>query len=1612
MARLRFPPRLTPSVWEKVLPRRAPLMADGTWSRKVVEEGLHLDFARVEFADLAALARALLLIDAAVRDGLQVRVTLPTAEVAGDGGEVTLGMSGAALSEEEASDDAHRQLTRQARARGDARGFMLQVGFVAALHPDHWRNGVVQVDDATMAVDLGAADYVAAEGTQAGPDEAPYQRRRILPFQWLPPLAGEELRDAHAFQAVLARLPDLGLSQTDADALGRTVLVELVQNVAEHAGAGLPGGPPHPLVGAVLLDSRTYARRHDDAPPFSGDLAQYATATSSQVLRLVVGDSGIGLVARLHQESTRHGAAAVEHPFGHRARRTEDTVFRAFGHGSGAPDDADGIPHSPRPGHNGLWRVSHLVQSYGGSVVVRTSDGAAGYVYGETTDGARFTQHALGRAPGTLHEIHILTDPKAHRAPVAWVDQPEAVAGPPLRWVRCVFDPVAGLGEPDRTTLVEAARAAAADPVGGGVVVSMSLRDSRYLSHSARQNALSSALGAASALADVTAVAVLFPDADRRILDLSVSGLHAEESSTTTGVSPRPVLVHGCYGPPIWYGGSKALRAVLAGLSRAGGVVPIEAAVRQWTAAGGAPGDGLWQALDEHRQLFRVNGGQLTLGLSPLSVLRTLDRAVHVELAAAIDEGGEAVGTALGLFRTPGLRITSRWVDSGQLLAGTIGVETGAFVLARKVEAVLRARGEPDLPTVVAHVSAAPRLLAARLSECLSLGGRHHAMPGELDLDGLHPSERIPVGERVVLITDLLSTENTARRAAAAIAGANAEPAVIACVVDARPVRRHIELLNRSIPVVSLTDVVIDIYGADGRTAPTGDSLSADLVDIDPILRHPVIPSRVEAPRVTETEFLEWCTQAPDTLSLGHVAGPRSHSSAMLHLDRALRHPEIGTRITDTVLDVLREALDSINHSDDGNSGVSGGLQLWYAGTPDDIYDSRLPEAVHNRLSELGDPVGPLVAVPRGVAGNRWIFPTATQHDARGQTVVVVDGRATTGTTLSQMIRLAAASGASAVVAVVLLDRLDDQEAAALRTLRAVAPPDGGAPVPALVRFVSTSSIPGESPHDCAICATRVRVQDDSAAPGRLRRHAERVYDLLRPRRREEVFSSAAADLFTVPVGSDDVIDYIRWRSLLRRGLRDTASRQLVVDRLSSLLDRPGAGEFTRDNLIRLLAAEQQWLKLPPLRFTVARELLARICVAGLSKAVNVSPWLRVQALMVLAATTPQQLTEVLPDLLALALDEPVLVDQMLLECYRLLRRPPNDSPIDVVRLRKSLLRCRTNLGKHRDVRAPALADDYLHVVQELITIADHKASPKPDDAQKAWERLREDLGHAVVRHRLDAGLLRVRVCVEDLEDAAPTEQAVLDARSDWESCTRHLAERALVCLPALHHILAGEYVYDRLGRLEHERLMRLLQNGIGALSEVTERLDRLLRGPRQPDDQDWQSMRFEFLDRIDWWYRMFLATHLPRTGKRAHVVDLVSTAPTLLQPRIAMILDSHGAESDVPPARVDSGPGCEVFCPSALLDEAVEHVLENTERHRIPGAECRIGVSYELPEPGNVQVVLRNTGTRPRSVPGQGLRALNAKLRPFEASLTGRPLAGEPWTFETILTLRLWEGA
>lgn len=1539
---------LTLAAWETDLRRAQAHPLDG--------DALHLNFASVEFVDFGALARALLLLDAAVRRGLPGKVTLPVKNV------TTAEERRLQQYRDENRTDAEalqRDLARRARSRGDTLAFMGHIGFIDAIRATHWPDGAVQVvrdGDADLREDPEPASVPSSH-----PRDAPYRSQRLLPFQWLRPAGGERLREAEVFAT---GLEELGLSHSDARALSQTVLAELVENTVEED----EDDRPSVLVGAILLPADTYAVRQPGIQEPLRKLAECATEDGSRVLRMIFADSEPEFVGRLnHAHSGGPGPEAILQAF---EKWPADDSVRS------------------------LWRVNRMVRSYRGGVLVRTGDTLAGYVHAGTPEGVAVAERGLGRLPGALFELTVLTGRGAPLPSIEWADRPAEGSGG-MSWVDCTFDPASGLVDDDRRRLEEEAHRVQEDPglVGVGAVIPV-LDSAGHLSHVAMRQAMSAVLDIASRIADPTAVVTVFPDADPHVLELCVAGFNeALAANDDTGpASPHsPIMVLGGYGSIHWCGGTAALRAVLAAMVKAGGTLPLAEASRCWQNAGGER-PAFQRALRDQEQLLVLHQRQLRLRLSPGIVYRTLAENVERELADIIERGGP--GVRIGRFRGPALRVTNRSIDVQTLVRATIGRPKAAFTLARKVEAALRPLSGPARPTAIMRVASADPVLIRQFSECLAIGGRAYPAPSEFETGVLSVAEQVPRSATVALSTDLVSTENSVRRAAAAVAGGGAEPVIIACVLDARRTRGPVRILNSTIPVVSLAEISIDADD-DDDTAP--------VIDLDPLLLSPQDPVPALQTTIAGERFLGWCSQVPGALRLGHIDWPPNrHFSAFIRLDALLRHARVREDITDSVLATVAEAFAELEiTASPGQDGVP--WDIWFVDSRDQDA-GRLAVAVHTKLVASGAPAVAPTAIPRAVAGNVWAFPTSLRGEDRERPIVIIGWTANTAGTMLNLIRLAASAGATSVVAVSMISQLDTSDGEVMSMIRAVARP-GGVQIPVAVRFVTASSITALTSHDCTICAARERYAvDEEETPEPLRIHAARLREMLRIRGQEEVSHDAAKDLFTVPVNNDDVVGYLRWRGLLARALRDLGARQEAIDRLEALVLRdPPSDTWSASALIRLLAAEQQWLKLPPLRFAVARDLLFNVCVTGLAEAVTAPVWLRLQSLMVLSVTVPDRLAELIPRVVPRLADEPVLMDQLFLDCYRLLRRPPLDSPFDIQRLRQSLSEVREFLERNDQPNA-----HHRYVVSELINFVKHRTRPHPKSPQEAWDCLREELIRPVTRHRLEAALLRVRGFVEDIADVEPNRNSIKNALDDWERCARQIDQRALVYLPALRGILGGEYVRDWFGRREQQRLLRAVQADDKALVGVNDRLNQLAHGAWQPGDPRWQATRRKLLDRLNWWNRMFLAAHVPGTEAPAMIVQLVDSAPTEIVAVVQRVLDAHCHEPVV--HDVDS-ESARVFCPEDLLEDLIKHLLDNVRRHRVPEEPCRLEISYHRTAE-TVHLLLRNSGTRPSSTPGNGLMAFNDKLRPFEGSVTHQVPPEAEWTFAVTVTLPVWRGA
>lgn len=83
------------------------------------------------------------------------------------------------------------------------------------------------------------------------------------------------------------------------------------------------------------------------------------------------------------------------------------------------------------------------------------------------------------------------------------------------------------------------------------------------------------------------------------------------------------------------------------------------------------------------------------------------------------------------------------------------------------------------------------------------------------------------------------------------------------------------------------------------------------------------------------------------------------------------------------------------------------------------------------------------------------------------------------------------------------------------------------------------------------------------------------------------------------------------------------------------------------------------------------------------------------------------------------------------------------------------------------------------------------------------------------------------------------------------------------------------------MGQANQQRLLRLTeQDNIAQLQIVNDLLNQLIGLRWAPLEPEWQQLRKGQLDRINWWYRIFIAAHLVRTENYVHAGRGVDRRP------------------------------------------------------------------------------------------------------------------------------------
>lgn len=1567
MIHLTFGNRLDAISWSRMLAELAPQVVRHRTGAQPFGDAIYIDLSQVGFADFVALGHLLVFSRAAVDAGAEITIRLPErAHLPGE--------------DAQRPDDATRRLMRQ-----NSRLYLEHAGFIGAA------GELVSFDERIRTSDRPAADVIDPGAPQEA-SKLPHRRRQIMAYRWIPSTYGRSLTASPSGTAFLeVALRDLGLPAEDAAALAKGVLAELIENSAEHSGA------TQILIGAAVVQPENYRTRTDHFDPTLDSYVRWAADTGSSMVRLVVADAGRGIVDALAATKT----AGSDNPSDAQASRLndrQDTIIYALNRWS----TSSGSPAGLDRGARGLWKVESIVRSYQGSLLISTGGELAGMVFNDQyPQGRVIARTAAWPAPGTFIECDILSRPNellsasSEEVATPWRLQPDP--RPILRCVTATLRMGQGFDADDLERIENTL--SALPTAAGGMVIAVDVPDGgdaiddREIRDSVRQ-----VLAVASAAANPATVTLAFPSINRRLLRLAVEDLNSEQHAGASGSSDmkNPILVLAPENRHYWAGGTPEIRTILRALSRhteplrlheISPFATAEASIRQ---------------IRDQTALLRRRGNTLTLKLRPRDAVAALVRYLNEEIRRSIDDPASP-GVYHGKFLTPNLRITSRWCDVGELLAGLRLQGLAGFGLAARYEEQVGRIGRDEPPPVILRVGGPPHGLMTALAKSLIGSDAYYDSLDDMRLE--RPGRVVDEHRRVLVVTDLVSTQRTLAEALAQVMDRGMEPIAVAAVVDSRvdlavDELHEITFEGERVPLVALATANIE--------PKPDDRLAA--IPIDPVLRRPGLNQPKQLHQLfTQSAYVE-ALGRNDAIRLGHIERPAGrHYSAYVDPTKLLRDARWRHQVMSRLINRIRTV-----HGEFFDGDRSAGLCVLYPQrTADDLPD--VAQALHDSLADAGFVMAGILAVPRATFNAKWHLPAHLPMPPGTRHAVLLDSAAASGDTINQLIRLAADQGVETVTAILLLNGLDEREAANLlqtATVHRSLPPGIGQTdgVPLRLFFVARTAMSARDRRDCGVCAMAQRYRSPQLLeplPKKLAGHRDWLLSNLMPRSKMSAFHEQATDLLGAHVSQADCLAYLEWRFELREAALDTVRRQEVVKKITAAADSP----TQRDGLLRLLVAEPHWLRSAPLWFPDCRAQVAGLATGVLlgDGALAIDPMLRVQTIILLALAAPNDFARNVLAILKANRHHESVVMQLLLETLRLLsgsNGPVPQTRDDVMQLLvQKLIILENNLRDPLD-DAEELADVVdIATVRYLLSHGRRALLPFPSDPQGAWAALRRHW-RSIEDHHYQNAIWRVLVSV-DLLGHGGRPPDLESIREDWAFCSDFLLRDVL---PHLHFL--GDYFRGAIPTemMDHDDVAHwekvLSGDGPQDLDDITLRLDALLDRLRAEDRP--HMFPLDGLDAdLDWWNRFLLSVSDPSVllvrTLRSCPADVVATLKGVFPPDTIWSFTSTGQMPDK----------MWVFCPSSLLKDFFTHVVINaTQTHRSGDEQPKFEVTLSAGSADPVIVTVWNTASEPSDAGGgNGLRATEAALSEFGAVLH-RPAPVAPWTFGISVTLQPWRMA
>ena len=1612
---------LVPSQFESKLLRSKTYNTDLRWTDKAKKNGLLFDLSRVEWVEFGTLVQLVLLVESALIGGVSVAVALPIPERRYSEQEWV---------DSETIDGADEAVAYQVTRRRKVLRFLDYLGFTSAIQADHLHAfkenlSILPNYDASGPLIKGKPHSASVKTPVPTLDSEPTKLyESFFPLTWLSKGDDANTVKISKFLAGIVGQRQRGLEAIDAEAISNVILYELIDNVASHAG-----GSGHALVAAwARREGWVYDKDHyiDCEQPFMEWLSQ----RQSSSVEIVVGDSGKGVPKAL-EGPFDVSTAFKGRSFTTRKRKATQILQWAFDRWSTSRKNK-GLR-----GTRGLYRVDRVVNKYQGLVTLRSENAMAGRDHGGASyDEPISATQGLSSIPGTIMRCRM---PSFHEdsSPRITTDRVPREMGFDLIHLGIVGSH--GIEKDIARKLEERLGAAQIDnPLCALAIVEDAGSPKAAVEPTLRQCVETRHPGT---------LVVLGLPGGWELIEGAIDSINSEHEKQARGTESArtksfkiwdPVLVIGPQGQFAWVGADKPAKAILEYLLESSeGTISVE------TLRALLPDDKVRASTLKY---FRSDTNLIRFREESLELLVTGAEIVAFTLKQINGylKPGERQGILAGrVFRTPSLLLVNRWLDVGKIVERSCGDELLMFALSEMVKRSDAWTQLGPANTILAD-STVSAIHLGKLREYLGTDVEQQTIPGETGAPVLPGSKVLPDGARVVVYCDVIAASEAVGRCLRQIRREGAEAVAVACVIDARQTRgKSLILHDMEVPIIRLT--TLDLVVSEKTEEP--------IANINPITRR--VEESVSGPLTYDISrpALDDLIRENKALHFSHIGRPIGR-----HFTFYLNALPFGIPLISQTFDrVINGVLEEWNSSN-SQTLDSPQIELWHpAPEPKPSEPARhFAEMIKVQRKD----VALIKTIHRESAYGRWVFPGTQGNFVTHPTVVVVDWGALTGTTVMQIMRLAAEAGARRILVCIFLSQLERDEEAFLRSIKmlrvkstsSVFPFERAKSLPfenpdpvescpeVIVKFLSGFPIEAYTRYECPVCQQLDRLSQEKYPTTLLKNFAINQEAVrLRLRDRKDLQDKDPKDFDNNPISSDSLLSMVAFRGILVEALTSTQSRVVVATRIRAMLADARSTEFPSSEILsflHFLSVESQWLRRPPLYFRDLRDTIAELALlVALNSRVPEGD--RLNATIVLRTSNKSLFARKFSTLFRALSESESLLKQLLYDAFTYLTRPYHQTSTVFEPLRDGLREVQTEIGDRRISLLGSDAGPISETIELLSMRAETelaKAGVSQDTPPQSWSKLHNIFsaenyrGHDSVPKAInwmipgyDSEVIEQQITQIDIDssESLHVDQSVVvwlqSLKETWETCTAFLDYTVLPRLAQLKPILISRDGRDALGEKTLRRLIPLIDELAEFKSPVSEsEFSRLVnRISRDPDGILSKEVWEKYKTDVSWYAQQIFRVE-EKEGESIWGRENVTASPlirfllsgpasiTAIIREICVglkhwFLLEHTLEG------IEDLPELKVYCTERLAKDVVTELFDNIQRHVDDKLKSvTIGLELQCTD-DTVTLTVRNDNTQLKTPPGIGLDRLNKRLMPFKGSLKSDTRQTEPGYTYTV---------